>query len=63
MKSALPAGKLPEVWDSLLGQVGAFKNIAGDRVTAPEGLYAAIVTCEFERAASTPRSSWTLRAG
>ncbi len=50
MKAALPVTKLPEVWDSLLGQAGAFKGIVGTRVTEREGLHAAIVTCEFERA-------------
>jgi dienelactone hydrolase len=50
MKAALPASKLPEVWDSLLGQAGTFKSIVGIRVTESQGLNAAIVTCEFERA-------------
>jgi dienelactone hydrolase len=50
MKAALPISKLPDVWDSLLGQAGAFKNISGSRVTERQGLHAAIVTCEFERA-------------
>lgn len=50
MKAALPVSKLPEVWDSLLGQAGAFKNISASRVTERQGLHAAIVTCEFERA-------------
>ena len=50
MKAALPASKIPEVWDSLLGQAGAFKSIVSTRVTERQGLHAAIVTCEFERA-------------
>ncbi len=50
MKAALPVTKLPEVWDSLLGQAGAFKSIVSTRVTERQGLHAAIVTCEFERA-------------
>jgi dienelactone hydrolase len=50
MKAALPASKLPEVWDSLLGQAGAFKGIVSTRVTERQGLHAAIVTCDFERA-------------
>jgi|HubBroStandDraft_4_1064222.scaffolds.fasta_scaffold00277_10 dienelactone hydrolase len=49
MKAALPVTKLPEVWDSLLGQAGAFKGIVGTRVTESQGLHAAIVTCDFER--------------
>jgi uncharacterized protein len=50
MKAALPITKLPEVWDSLLAQVGPFKSIVSVRVTEKQGLHAAIVTCEFERA-------------
>lgn len=49
MKGALPVTKLPEIWDSLLAQVGPFKSITSTRVTEKEGLHAAIVTCEFER--------------
>ena len=50
MKAALPVTKLPEVWDSLLAQVGPFKSIVSVRATEKQGLHAAIVTCEFERA-------------
>jgi dienelactone hydrolase len=50
MKAALPASKIPEVWDSLQGQAGAFKSIVSSRVTERQGLHAAIVTCEFEHA-------------
>ena len=50
MKGALPLAKLPEVWDSLLAQVGPFKSIAAVKVGEQQGLHAAIVTCEFERA-------------
>ncbi len=48
MKAALPVTKLPEVWDSLLSQVGPFKSIVATKVGTQRGLYAAIVTCEFE---------------
>jgi hypothetical protein len=51
MKAALPAAKLPGVWDSLLAQVGPFKSITSTKVTEKEGLHAAIITCQFERAA------------
>lgn len=51
MKAGLPLSKLPEVWDSILAQTGSFKGIASVRVTEKQGLHAAIVTCEFERAA------------
>ncbi len=50
MKAALPVTKLPEVWDSLLAQAGPFKSIVSVKVTEKQGLHAAIVTCEFERA-------------
>jgi dienelactone hydrolase len=49
MKAALPASKIPEVWDSLQGQAGTFKSIVSTRVTERQGLHAAIITCEFER--------------
>ncbi len=50
MKTALPITKLPEVWDSILAQAGPFKSIVASRATERQGLHAAIVTCEFERA-------------
>ena len=50
MKAALPLAKLPEVWDSLLAQTGAFKGIVAVRVFQKQGLNAAFVTCEFDRA-------------
>lgn len=51
MKATLPLAKLPEVWDSLLAQTGPFKGVTAVRVTEKQGLHAAFVTCEFERAA------------
>ena len=50
MKAALPITKLPEVWDSILAQAGPFKSIVSSHATERQGLHAAIVTCEFERA-------------
>lgn len=50
MKAGLPLAKLPEVWDSILAQVGPFKSIVSSKVMEKQGLHAAIVTCEFERA-------------
>src|SRR5208337_1593714 len=50
MEAALPVAKLPEVWDSLLAQVGPFKSIAASKVMEKQGLAAAIITCQFERA-------------
>jgi len=48
MKAALPASKLPGVWDSLLAQVGPFKSIVSAHVTEKRGLHAAVMTCQFE---------------
>jgi hypothetical protein len=50
MKAALPLAKLPETWDVLLAQVGPFKSIVSAKVMEKQGLHAAFVTCEFERA-------------
>ena len=50
MKAALPLSKLPEIWDSILAQTGPFKSIVSTKVTEKQGLHAAFVTCEFERA-------------
>jgi len=50
MRAALPVSKLPEVWDSLLAQVGPFKSILASRISEKQGLHAAIITCDFERA-------------
>ena len=50
MKAALPASKLPEVWDSIIAQTGPFKSIAGTKSMEKQGLAAVIVTCEFEHA-------------
>jgi dienelactone hydrolase len=50
MKAALPVAKLPGVWDSLLAQTGPFKAIVATRISEKQGLHAAFVTCQFERA-------------
>ncbi len=50
MKAALPLAKLPGVWDTLQAQAGQFKSIVSTKVSEKQGLHAAIVTCEFERA-------------
>src|SRR5271165_3064070 len=50
MQAALPVTKLPEVWDSILAQTGAFKAVTTSKVMQKQGLVAAILTCEFEHA-------------
>jgi len=50
MKAALPASKLPEVWDSIIAQTGSFKSIVATKSMEKQGLAAVIITCEFERA-------------
>ncbi len=55
MRAALPVSKLPEVWDSVLAQVGPFKSIVSVVASEKQGLHAAIVTCEFERASLDAR--------
>src|SRR3974377_641621 len=55
MKAALPLAKMPEVWDSILAQVGSFKGITAAKVLQKQGLAAAFVTCEFERATLDPQ--------
>ncbi len=50
MKAALPVAKFPEIWDSLLAQVGPFKSIVSSKLMEKQGLAAAIITCEFEHA-------------
>ena len=50
MRVALPLAKLPETWDSLVAQAGAFKSITATKALEKQGLVAIIMTCEFERA-------------
>jgi hypothetical protein len=50
MTSAMPAAKLAEFWDGLIGQVGAFQSIAGTRVQPVQGYQAVLVTSKFEKA-------------
>jgi dienelactone hydrolase len=48
---ASPAGRLREVWQELLSQVGAFRAVAGTRREVVKGYRVETVTCTFERAA------------
>ena len=50
MTSAMPAAKLVEFWDGLVGQVGAFQSIAGTRVQTVQGYQVVLVTSKFEKA-------------
>jgi hypothetical protein len=49
--AALPSDKLMATWDGLLGQVGAFRKIAGTRAEEQLGYHVVFVTCEFEKMA------------
>lgn len=48
--SALSAARLREVWNSIGGQAGRFKQTLGTRTMSRAGLNTVFVTCEFERA-------------
>jgi len=50
MTSAMPAAKLAEFWNGLVGQTGAFQSIAGTRVQAVQGYQVVLVTSKFEKA-------------
>jgi uncharacterized protein len=50
MASAMPAARLVELWDGLVGQMGAFQSIAGTRVQTVQGYQVVLVTSKFERA-------------
>ncbi len=50
MKTALPADKLQQVWNSLIVQCGAFIEQKGTRTTKIMGYDVVFVTCKFEKA-------------
>ena len=50
LKSALPAGKLAEIWTSLEAQVGAFRAVERTTVSEQAALHLVVLTCAFERA-------------
>jgi len=50
MTSAAPSAKLAEIWDGLIGQVGAFQSIAGTRLQPVQGYQVVLVTSKFEKA-------------
>jgi dienelactone hydrolase len=50
MKEALSPAKLQGIWQSLIGQVGAFKRVSGVRTEKSQGHDIVIVNCEFDKA-------------
>ncbi len=48
MQSALPAGNLAAVWNSLVEKAGAFQSILGTHVEEKGGMQVANVTCRFK---------------
>lgn len=48
MQSALPAGSLSAVWNSLIDKAGAFQSILGTHVEDKGGMHVANVTCKFK---------------
>lgn len=50
VRQALPVATLRQVWEGLVAQVGAFRQVAGTRPGEPGAGEAVFVVCEFERA-------------
>jgi hypothetical protein len=50
MAEALPPQKLEATWNSLIGNVGEFKEIVETRTTEEKGYRVVYVTCEFAKA-------------
>jgi dienelactone hydrolase len=51
MKAALPAEKLQQTWQSLVGQVGSLEAVAGTRAEHKDAHETIFVTCQFEKVA------------
>ena len=49
MKSAAPASKLKEIWETLLIQAGAFQQQTGTHTAVQQGYQIVFVTCQFEK--------------
>lgn len=49
MRTALPGGKLAELWDSLISQAGAFQSIRDVSSSTVQGYRAVVVVCTFEQ--------------
>jgi len=50
MTSAMPAAKLGEFWDGLIGQVGAFESVTATHVQNVQGYQVVLATSKFEKA-------------
>jgi len=50
MAQALPEARLQAIWESLVGQVGAFRRQTGTRTQRVQAFQAVMVSTEFERA-------------
>ncbi len=50
MTSAMPAMKLAEVWDGLIGQAGAFQSVETTHSQEVQGYRVVLVTSKFEKA-------------
>jgi uncharacterized protein len=50
MRSALPVDELKTVWESLIGQVGSFKQKQTARTESTQGSEVIFIPCQFERA-------------
>jgi uncharacterized protein len=50
MAAAIPADKLPAVWDQILAQAGAFQKIISTEVDEQSPYHVATVGCAFEKA-------------
>lgn len=50
MKSAMPADKLREAWESLQSQAGSYKRLTGKRTEEQAGYQVVLLTLEFEKA-------------
>lgn len=51
MAAAMPAAKVKEAWQALVGQAGAFDRVSGSRLAVEAGYRCVYVTCQFEKAA------------
>ena len=59
MKSALPPGKLAEVWGQLNDQIGSFKKVTGATTRQISGYEVVTLTCEFQQMAIDTIVSFT----
>jgi hypothetical protein len=50
MKSTIPVSQLPEIWESVISQVGGFKSLGSIRQEKSGSYDVVYVTCQFEKA-------------